>query len=177
MKPRTLFTWYKDVISDYHKDRQEGNFASHKVVEINNTIGEVVKEKVVHILNPYHIGHSMCIDEKMINGHYCTILSNQETGKIAMLIDSIKPTLVKQAVEQLGLETLKKVDYVNADMSHVMKGICNKTMPQAQIVIDKFHVIKHIYDTLQSIRLDMKKKVKESTEINRNNPNNWTDIE
>ncbi len=95
MKPRTLFTWYKDVISDYHKDRQEGNFASHKVVEINDTTGEVVKEKVVHILNPYHIGHSMCIDEKMINGHYCTILSNQETGKIAMLIDSIKPTLVK----------------------------------------------------------------------------------
>ncbi len=88
MKPRTLFTWYKDVISDYHKDRQEGNFASHKVVEINDTTGEVVKEKVVHILNPYHIGHSMCIDEKMINGHYCTILSNQETGKITMLIDS-----------------------------------------------------------------------------------------
>ncbi len=87
--PRTLFTWYKDVIIDYHKDKQEGNFASHKVVEINDTTGEVVKEKVVHILNPYHIGHSMCIDEKMINGHYCTILSNQETGKIAMLIADV----------------------------------------------------------------------------------------
>ncbi len=66
---------------------------------------------------------------------------------------------------------------MNADMSPVMKDICNKTMPQAQIVIDKFHVIKHIYNALQSIRLDVKKKVKESTEINRNNPNNWTDIE
>jgi hypothetical protein len=38
-----------------------------------------------------------------------------------------------------------------------MKKIGLDTMPHAKIVVDKFHVLKHAYDALQSVRLDIKK--------------------
>jgi transposase len=177
IKPRTLFLWYKDVISNYHSDKQSGQFAGKKVVEADEETGEVLKEQVVHISNPHHVGESMCIDEKMINGKYCTILSNHHSGHIALLLDSVKPSLVKQAIEQLGQQTLSKIQYINADMSPVMKKIGLDTMPHAKIVVDKFHVLKHAYDALQSVRLDIKKSLKTMTTSSTSNPNGWTDIE
>lgn len=177
LQPRTLFTWYKDIISDYHIDQQEGRFASQKVYEANKETGEIIKEQIVHISHSHHMGESMCIDEKMINGKYCTILSNQQSGHIALLIDSIKPELVQQAIVQLGEAPLNKVKHINSDMSPVIKKICTQSMPDAHIVIDKFHVLKHAYDALQSVRLNIKKTLKFSATINTDNPNNWTDVQ
>jgi len=165
------------VVSNYHTDKQLGKFAAHMVYEVNEQTGELIKEKVVHICSPHHVGESMCIDEKMINGKYCTILTNQQSGHIAMLIDSVKPQLVRQSIGLLGEDNLSQVQHINSDMSPVMKKICADTIPNAHIVIDKFHVLKHAYDALQSVRLDVKKSLKASSEINRNNPNKWTDIE
>jgi transposase len=177
IKPRTLFLWYKDVISDYHSDKQSGRLAGKKVVEVDEQTGQVTKEQVVHISHPHQVGESMCIDEKMINGKYCTILSNHHSGHIALLLDSVKPHLVKQAIEQLGQQALSKIQYINADMSPVMKKICLDTMPHTKIVVDKFHVLKHAYDALQGVRLDIKKSLKASTFPQTHNPNGWTEIE
>jgi len=62
-------------------------------------------------------------------------------------------------------------------MSPVMKKICLDTMPHAKIVVDKFHVLKHAYDALQSVRLDIKKSLKTIAHSSTNNPKGWTDIE
>jgi hypothetical protein len=93
------------VISDYHKDKKEGNFAAHTVTDVNKETGEV-KEQVVYILKEENIGKSMCIDEKMNHGRYTTILSNQQTGKIAMLIDTAKPQFVKEAIQLFAPKSL-----------------------------------------------------------------------
>ncbi len=70
------------------------------VYEADVQTGEVTKEQIVHICLPQNVGTHMCIDEKMIDKKYATIVSNQETGKIALLIHSIKPIFVKQAIRQ-----------------------------------------------------------------------------
>jgi transposase len=62
-------------------------------------------------------------------------------------------------------------------MSPVIKSISSESLPNAKIVIDKFHVIKHILDALQSVRLDIKKNIKSDTIPNKKNPNGWTDLE
>ena len=46
-----------------------------------------------------------------------------------------------------------------------MKKIGLDTMPHAKIVVDKFHVLKHAYDALQSVRLDIKKSLKTMTPL------------
>jgi uncharacterized protein (UPF0371 family) len=65
----------------------------------------VLKTKVVHILKPENVGPSMSIDEKMIGGKYCTLFSNQQTGKIALLLQSIKPEHIEQALKLLPENT------------------------------------------------------------------------
>ena len=177
LKPHTLYKWYRDIISNYHQDVASGKFASNKVYEFNSETGEIHKEQIVHIVKPENVGESMCIDEKMISKRYSTIISNQQTGKIALLIDSIKPALVKQSIELLGKENLEKIEFINSDMSPVMKKICNDTISNAAIVIDKFHVIKHIMDALNTVRLEIKQKLKQSKEPSTINPNGWTDVE
>lgn len=165
------------MVSNYHQDKKEKRFAAHTVYDCDTETGEIKKEQVVHIVQPQNVGENMCIDEKMIGKKYSTIISNQQSGKIALLIESVKPVMVKQAIELLGTEKLQTIKYMNADMSPVMKKICNDTLPHAAIVIDKFHVIKHIMDALNSVRIELKHKLKQSSEPSTENPNGWTDIE
>lgn len=145
--------------------------------EVNAQTGEVVKKRTVPIVQPQHVGRYMCIDEKMIDKGYCTIVINQETGKIALLIDSIKPALVGQALSLLGEEVLKKIERFSADMSPAMKKICINAVPGVEIVVDKFHVIKHIMDALNQVRLELKNLAKQNKVPNLQNPNGWTDVE
>jgi transposase len=177
IEPKTLYGWYRNVISNYIQDKETGKFASNKVYEFDLKTGEIQKEQIVHIVKPENIGESMCIDEKMIGKKYSTIISNQQTGKIALLIDSVKPTFVKQSIELLGKENLERIQFINLDMSPVMKKICSDSIPKAEKIIDKFHVIKHIMEALNTVRLEIKQELKQSQEPATDNPNGWTDLE
>ena len=88
IKPRTIYRWYKDHLSDYYLDKATGKFAGHSVMDYDESTGEVKQEQLVHIVQPENIGANMCIDEKMINKHYTVILSNRETGQISLLVDT-----------------------------------------------------------------------------------------
>lgn len=160
---KTLYRWYKEVISDYHKDKAEGRFMKERVEVVNRDTGEV-KEKSIPICSPHHVGELMSIDEKMIGRKYSVIMSNKDTGKIALLVDSIDPEVVKEGIKRLGSEALSRIKWISMDMSPMMNKISKEVLPQAEIVIDKFHVMKHVYDAVQGIRLDIKKGIKEGRE-------------
>ena len=95
LEPKTLFQWYKNYLSDYHQDKQEGKFAANKVYVVDKNTGEIKKEQIVHILEPENRGDTLCVDEKMMDHRYTTILTNYKIGKIILLIDTIKPALLR----------------------------------------------------------------------------------
>ena len=177
MKPKTLYRWYRDQISDFHKDIEEKKFAAHQVYSLDKETGEVLKSKVVHILKPENVGPSMSIDEKMIGGKYCTLLSNQQTGKIALLLESLKPDHIEQALKLIPENIRSTIESLTLDMSPMFNKICTQLFTHAQLVIDKFHVIKHLMDALNTVRLELKKKLKASKTIKPDNPNGWTDVQ
>ena len=185
-----MFEWYKNEISDYYPDRASGRFAGKKVYEADKETGEIHREQVVHIFQPGHTGESMCIDEKMIGKRYYTVFGNHQSGYIALMIESIRPVSVKEALLLFGRELLDKVRYISADMSNSMKNICEEVLPQARIIIDKFHVVKHLMESLQSVRMQIKREIKieekqqkekrkreKLPEESSGNPNGWTDLE
>lgn len=122
--------------------------------------GEVVKENIIHILKPSNVGSKMCIDEKMIGKRFCTILSNAETGKMALLMESMKPDLIRESLKTLGVDALAKVKHICSDMSPMYKKICLEMLPDATLSVDKFHVIKQVLDVLQSLRIEAKIQLK-----------------
>ena len=176
-KPKGMYHWYKNVISDYHADQKSGKFLSQKMYEYEKDTGEITKELKVHIIKPVNLGPSMIIDEKMIGHKYTVMISNEQTGKIALLIDTMKPELIGQAIQLFDSKELNEVKNVCSDMSPMMKKIIKQYMPNATNTIDKYHVIKQIIDALNGERLKIKREIRQSNEINYDNPNGWTDIE
>jgi transposase len=98
----------------------------------------------------------MSIDDKSIGGDVFTILSNHDTCKIAMMVESAKSEEVEQAMELFGKE-LNTVKSISMDMSPTYSLVADNLMPRATQVIDKFHVMKYVYDAVSDVRINIRK--------------------
>lgn len=66
----------------------------------------------------------MTIDEKQIGKKMYTIMTNSQTGKIALLAQTMKPEELKQAMENYLSERLLDVKSVSCDMSQSYNKFC-----------------------------------------------------
>ena len=156
IKPKTLHHWYKGDLSGYKQDVGAGRWGGKKIMEVDMETGEVLKETPVPIAKPENFGSHMTIDEKQIGKKMYTIMTNANTGKIALLAQTMKPAELKQAVENYLPEKTDAVKSISCDMSPSYKKLCKEVFPNTQLVIDKFHVIKHLMDALQQVRKELK---------------------
>jgi len=160
IKPKTLYSWYRNGLSDYKQDKKEGRWNDKKIDIVDNETGVILKQKTVYIAHPENVGESMSIDDKEISGKSFTIMSNQDTGKIAFVVDSVKAEELKKGIEFLG-DIIKKIKNISCDMAPSYLNFCRTILPLALIVIDKFHVMKYVYDAVQSVRMQLRKDVLE----------------
>lgn len=158
IKPKTLHYWYKDELSGYKQEVKAGNWGNKKILVADKDTGEVIKEKPVPIAKPQNMGSHMTIDEKQIGKKMYTIMTNAHTGRIALLAQSMKPEELQQAVENYFSEKTAQVKSVSCDMSPSYKKFCKDVFPNTGLVIDKFHVIKHLMEALQQVRKQIKTK-------------------
>jgi transposase len=119
-------------------------------VEVHNEKGKEVMR--VPILKPENIGENMAIDEKQIGEEMHTVLSNRDTGKIAMLAKSVNATELEKIIEQVGNKT-DIIETVTRDMSATYKKFCNDKFFNASQIADKFHIISSLIDTSQAVRV------------------------
>ena len=75
-------------------------------------------------------------------------------------MESIKVSELEQALSLFG-KNLLKVRSVSMDMSPTYFKLCYEQMPYTQIVIDKFHVMKYVYESLLEVRINIKKELSE----------------
>ena len=140
IKPQRLQYGYKNFISDYRSDIQDNKWHPQKIEAVNESTGEVV-EKPVYVFKPENIGKKMSIDDKRIGYEGFTVLSNHDTGKMAMLVESTNTEGVTSAMSLFGTN-LSKIKHISMDMSPVYALVCSNLMPRAAQIIDKFHVMK-----------------------------------
>lgn len=185
IKPRTLHYWYKYELSDYKKDIKSGIWGQKKIMVADKDTGEVIKEKPVPIAKSENMGSHMTVDEKQIGKKMYTIMTNAHTGKIAFLAQSMNPEELQQAVENYLLEKTPDVKCVSCDMSPSYKKFCKDVFPNTQLVIDKFHVIKHLMEALQQVRKQIKTKcltddktyIENAIDNNDSEQKLWTNVE
>jgi len=108
-----------------------------------------------------NIGAQMTIDDKMIGNDMFTIMTNQESGKIALLVETLKVDELKSAIKFLGTST-QEITSISCDMSASYLKLIKDSFPKSNAVIDKFHVIKHVIDAVQSIRIRLKNELMKS---------------
>jgi transposase len=72
------------------------------------------------------------------------------------VVESTNAAEVEQAVELFGND-LNKVKIITMDMSPTYSLVADNLMPRATQVIDKFHVIKYVYDAVKNVRNKIRK--------------------
>lgn len=122
---------------------------------------EITKEKNkidVPILKPENIGEHMAVDEKYINGEFYTLLTNGQTGKIALMASTTKNTFLSQAMRKFK-ESLFNVKILTRDLASNYDWFGRENFMNAAQVADKFHVLKHAFESLQDIRIYYRQKL------------------
>ena len=100
----------------------------------------------------------MCIDEKMIGEDFYTIISNRTSGKLALMSNTTKSSELLEASFPI-INELKDVKIINRDLAGSYRRFSDISMPGADQVGDKFHVVKLLLDAQQSVRIGQKRKI------------------
>jgi transposase len=64
--------------------------------------------------------------------------------------------------EWLGLEKCKKIELVIMNMWKPFRNSAEKIIPNAAILFDKFHVVQHLNESLDKVRKEERKRLKET---------------
>lgn len=123
----------------------------------HNFTGGDKREKSVAVLKPENFGEQMSVDEKMIGEEFYTVMTNRDTAKISLLAETLTVTELNRLVDKRG-DAKQKVKTITADLSPTYEKFCEQTFPSATIVADKFHVVKHIVEAVQALRLRLKQE-------------------
>lgn len=104
------------------------------------------------------------IDEfKLHNGHqYATHIIDLDTGHILWIAFGKKKQVVYDFIHHVGMDWMKHVEAVAADMNAGFINAFLERCPWIQVVFDHFHVIKNFNDKVVSmVRKDEQRRLKE----------------
>ncbi len=87
-------------------------------------------------------------------------MSDLEKGELIEVIDSHQQEEIAEVLLQQPLEVREAVEEVSVDMWGGFPKLIEKVFPNAQIVVDRFHVMKAVNDNLNKIRKQVKFKIK-----------------
>jgi transposase len=91
-------------------------------------------------------------------GNYYAVLVNIDTGKIVGLGEKRTEEALTEYLKQWGEEVLSQIEEVSIDLWIGYKNVAEKLMPQAQIVGDRFHVMKQVNNELDEARKEVKRE-------------------
>jgi len=111
-----------------------------------------------YLLFPENIGKHLSIDELALSrGELYTFITNKAgSGKNGTLVASIKGTLSRKIIsvlERIPLFKRCEVEEITLDMAVNMESAARHIFPCANLVTDRFHVVKLAIDALQHIRI------------------------
>jgi transposase len=109
----------------------------------------------VPVLKPENFGSEMCIDEKMLDEDFFTVMTNRNTGKLALLAQTMRvDELVKLMAKIPQIHNIPK--NITCDLSPTYEKFCEAVFPQATLIADKFHVVRAALEALNAARIRLK---------------------
>jgi transposase len=109
------------------------------------------KEAVYRPMLPRVLG----IDELMVGGEYRCVMINLEESTIIDVLHNRKKALIENYIA--NMRGRDRVEVVCQDMFHPYKDVSMAWLPNATVVIDKFHVVRYANDAMDEIRKRIKR--------------------
>lgn len=148
-----FYRWIKENISDFSDPKTQEMLHANDIVFHYGNIKKTIK---VPVFRQDQISDSMAIDEKHLNGEFHTVLTNSKTSKVALMCSTIHPAELKECLDKF--EGLEKIKYITRDLSPAFEKTAKNSLPNAVHIADKFHVVRHAIDTVQSLRNRLKQE-------------------
>ena len=113
------------------------------------------------VLLAHNIGERCSIDETNLCDEVYTILSNKDghgkNGTVIAVVKGTKADIVSSVLKQIPQSEREKVSEITMDFSDSMYSIAKQCFPNATIVIDCFHVVQRLCESLEEMRLKFKR--------------------
>jgi transposase len=113
----------------------------------------------VPIFKPENFGKNMALDDKNVGGEGCTVLSNKDTGKIAVLAQTTKASELTEILQKVSVKIRYGVETISKDLAENYDWIARTLFLKAIRIDDKFHVLKLGFEALQDVRVRYRQEV------------------
>jgi len=90
-------------------------------------------------------------------GNYLGVIVDLDTRKLIDIVDSRRQSEMSKALHGMGSEVLKQIEEVSIDLWKPYKSLVGELMLNADVTIDRFHVMKQVNDELDAARKQQKK--------------------
>ena len=145
-----------EVIGSDIKNVAERNGLSESEVET------ILKEKFSELKTEKPQGiKKIGIDEiAWVKGqkNYCAVIVNLETRKPITILEKRTKECLRKCFESWGIEVLEQIEEVSIDLWSAYKNLVEELMPNAEVVADRFHVMKIVNEELDAERKAVKKR-------------------
>ena len=84
--------------------------------------------------------------------NYAAVLVDLDTRKPLALLEKRNKEVIAKYLSSLGLEVLEQIEEVSIDLWRPYKSVIEEMLPNAQIVADRFHVMKQVNEELDQKR-------------------------
>ena len=91
--------------------------------------------------------------------NYCAVLVNLDTGKLIAILKKRTQEELRKTLTGWGKEVLEQIEEVSIDLWLPYKNLVKELMPSAEVVADRFHVMKQINQELDEQRRAEKRAV------------------
>lgn len=91
--------------------------------------------------------------------NYCAVLVDLDTNQLVAILPKRTQEEIRKCLESWGEEVLSQITEVSIDLFTSYKSLSEELMPNAQVVADRFHVMKQINEELDKERRKLKREI------------------
>ena len=137
---------FKDISNDYFIPINTVQYYFDKCVDLSrHTLSKV-----------------MCFDEiysrKLTKTKYAFCMFDPMSNTLLDLLDARRKNVLEEYFIHIPVKERLNVKYVNIDMWQTYVDISERYLPNATICVDSFHVIEHLTDAMDKIRLKIQRR-------------------
>lgn len=149
----------RQVLADDIKTVAQNNDVSTEEIEtmLKDKARELKQEKPSNL-------KKLGIDEIALvkgRGNYCAVLVDLEKSKVVDILEERTQEKIMSVLRGWGTEVLELIEYVSIDLWKPYKSLIEKLMPNAEVIADRFHVMKQINEELDRCRKTARKEAHE----------------
>jgi transposase len=146
----------EETLSSDIKNVAKRNGLSEQEVEtiIRQAGGDLVKKKPENLKR-------LGIDEiAFVKGqkNYCAVLIDLDKKELIAILPKRTQECIGECLRSWGTEVLSQITEVSIDLFSSYKSLANELMPNAEVVADRFHVMKQINEELDRERIRVKRE-------------------